>query len=109
MLARLATQADAASIARIYNEAISGVSTLEARSRDEAQVRAWFDGMHPVVVVEEGGAMVGFAASTLYRALEPYAGVAELGVFVLPAVQRRGAGRVALERLMEEARGAGVW
>jgi phosphinothricin acetyltransferase len=54
MQARLATPADAAAIARIYNQGIADRNaTFETRLRTAEDVAAWFDGRHPVVVVEE--------------------------------------------------------
>ena len=110
MFARLATPADAAAVARIHNEGIAErIATFETRPRTEDDVRASFDGVHPVVVVEDDGAVLAFASSALYRPRECYAGVAEFAVYVARVARRRGAGKLALERLMEEARGAGFW
>ena len=105
MHACLATPADAAAIVTIYNEGIAErIATFETRPRTEDDVRAWFDGVHPVVVVEDGGAVVAFASSALYRPRECYAGVAEFAVYVGRMARRRGAGKLALERLMVDAR-----
>jgi L-amino acid N-acyltransferase YncA len=53
--ARSATPADADDIGRIYNEGIKDrVATFETRLRSGADVRSWFDGVHPIVVVEDG-------------------------------------------------------
>ena len=50
---RPATVADAAAIAAIYNQGIEDrVATFETRPRTAADVIAWFDGPHPVIVVE---------------------------------------------------------
>jgi phosphinothricin acetyltransferase len=68
MDARLATPDDAAAIAAIYNEGIAERgSTFETRPRSAADVRAWFDGTHPSVVVEEQGAIIAYASTTTYR------------------------------------------
>ena len=53
--ARPATLHDAEAIARIYNEGIRDrVGTFETRERSIDDVRGWFDGRHPIVVVEDG-------------------------------------------------------
>ena len=110
MLARAATIDDAAAIARIYNEGIADrVATFETRHRSADDVRAWFDGVHPIVVAEEAGEAVAFAATSTYRARECYSGIAEVSVYVARAARGRGTGRMALAALIECARQAGYW
>lgn len=110
MNARCATPEDADAIARIYNEGIEDrVATFETRFRSDEDVRAWFDGVHPIVVVEDGGGVVAFAATFTYRPRECYAGIAEASVYVARAYRRRGAGRIALEALIQAAKDAGFW
>lgn len=110
MRARSATPGDAAAIARIYNEGIADrVATFETRLRSAEDVRAWFDGAHPIVVVEEGDEVVAFAAASAYRSRECYAGIAEASVYVARSARRRGAGRIALAALIERAQQAGYW
>jgi phosphinothricin acetyltransferase len=110
MLARAATIDDAAAIARIYNEGIADrVATFETRHRSADDVREWFDGVHPIVVAEEAGEAVAFAAASTYRARECYSGIAEVSVYVARAARARGAGRMALAALIECARLAGYW
>ncbi len=110
MTARPATPADAPAIARIYNEGIEDrVATFETRLRSDAEVGAWFDGRHPIVVVERDGAIVAFAATSEYRSRECYAGVAEFSVYVARAERGRGAGREAMHALIDAAEGAGLW
>jgi phosphinothricin acetyltransferase len=110
MRARPATPDDAAAIARIYNEGIADrVATVETRFRSADDVRAWFDGVHPIVVVEEGDAVIAFAATSAYRSRECYAGIAEVSVYVARRARRRGAGRIALEALIRSAQQAGYW
>ena len=111
MRARAATPADAESIARIYNQGIEDrVATFETRLRTPEDVAGWFDGVHPVVVVEdEGGAIIAFAAAFLYRPRECYAGVAECSIYVAREARGRGAGRLALQALIEAAELAGFW
>lgn len=110
MRARPATPDDAAAIACIYNEGIADrVATFETRFRSAEDVCAWFDGVHPIVVVEAGEAVIAFAATSAYRSRECYAGIAEASVYVARAARRRGAGRIALEALIESAQQAGSW
>lgn len=111
MKARPATPADAAAIAHIYNQGIEDrIATFEVRFRTESDVRAWFDGKHPIVVVEGGaGEAIAFAATSDYRPRECYAGIAEASVYVDRRYRRRGAGRLALAALLEAAERAGFW
>ena len=108
MHARHARPEDAADMARIYNQGIAdGTATFETRPRTASDIHAWFDGAHPLLVVEEEGAVVAFAATFPYRPRACYAGIAEASVYVDRAFRRRGAGRMALESLIAAA--AGFW
>jgi phosphinothricin acetyltransferase len=101
---------DAADIARIYNQGIvEGAATFETRARTEADIREWFDGAHPVVVVVEGDRAVAFAATFAYRPRACYAGIAEASVYVDRDFRKRGAGRLALAGLIDAAGPAGFW
>ena len=108
MTARLAAPGDAVSIARIYNQGIEDrVATFETRLRTTDDVRGWFDGIHPVVVVEERGEVVGFASTSKYRDRACYAEIAEVSVYVAREARGVGAGRLAIEALMDAAAAAG--
>lgn len=110
MTARSATPQDAEAIARIYNEGIQDrVATFETRLRSADDLRGWFDGIHPILVVEEGTEVVAFAATFAYRPRECYAGIAETSVYVARSFRRRGAGSFALLALMRAAEEAGFW
>jgi len=110
MTSRSATPEDAAAIARIYNEGIEDrVATFETRSRSADHVRAWFDGVHPIIVVEEHDEIVAFASTSTYRPRECYAGIAETSVYVARSFRRRGAGSFALLALIQAAEQAGFW
>jgi phosphinothricin acetyltransferase len=106
---RAAALGDAAAIARIYNEGIEDrISTFETRPRTAQEIESWFGG-HPILVVEEAGAPVGFAALSQFRARACYAGVAELSIYVARTHRGRGAGAVALRALVAEAEAAALW
>lgn len=105
---RSAEPRDAAAIACIYNEGIADrVATFETRPRSAADIEAWFDGMHPVVVVESAGDVIAFAATSTYRPRDCYAGIAEFSVYVLREGRGQGVGKVAMQALIEEARRSG--
>jgi phosphinothricin acetyltransferase len=109
--ARIATPADAHAICRIYNQGIHDrVGTFETRERTSDDVRAWFDGRHPIIAVEnEAGDVVAFASTTSYRPRECYAGIAEFSVYVTREWRGRGTGRIAMNALLDAARDAGFW
>jgi L-amino acid N-acyltransferase YncA len=110
MIPRLASLADAPFLAAIYNEGIEDrVATFETRPRSEEDVRAWFNDRHPIVVVEQDGEVVAFASTSMYRARDCYAGIAEVSVYVARKFRRRGAGRIALDELIKQAKAKGFW
>ena len=110
MQTRSATPDDAMDIARIYNQGIEDrVGTFETRPRSAEDVRAWFDGHHPIVVVEDNGKVIAFASASTYRPRECYAGIAEFSVYVAREARRRGAGRTAMEALLHQAEQHGFW
>lgn len=110
MTARPAVPSDSAAIAGIYNEGIEdGTATFETRPRTEADILGWFDGRHPVVVVESEGRILAFAATSTYRPRDCYHGVAEFSVYVTRSSRGQGAGRMAMLALCQEAEKAGFW
>jgi phosphinothricin acetyltransferase len=111
LLARPASTHDAAAMAAIYNEGIDDrVATFETRHRTADDIRAWFDGRHPVVVVtDDHNRVIAWASTSTYRPRDCYAGVAECSVYVARSARGRGAGRVALQALIDGARNAGFW
>jgi len=110
MTSRPATPDDAPAMAKIYNEGIEDrIATFETRPRTAADVRAWFDGVHPAIVVEEQNEIVAFASTSSYRPRDCYAGIAETSVYVARSFRRRGAGSFALLALIQAAEQAGFW
>ncbi len=110
MRARPATPDDADAIALIYNEGIADrTATFETRPRTAEDVRTWFDGKHPIIVVDDDSTVAAFASTSSYRNRECYAGIAEASVYVAKAWRGRGAGRMALAALIESAAQAGYW
>ncbi len=107
---RAAVPDDAEAIARIYNEGIEDrVATFETRPRSAEDVGGWFDGVHPIVVAEDGGRVLAFASTSTYRPRDCYAGIAEFSVYVAREARGRGAGRAAMEALIAESERAGFW
>ena len=66
---RLATTKDATAIATIYNQGIEDrVATFETRLRSPQEIEQWFDGVHPIVVLEsDQQQVIAFASTSVYR------------------------------------------
>jgi phosphinothricin acetyltransferase len=111
MRARRATPDDAEAVAAIYNEGIADrIATFETRPRTADDVTRWFVGRFPAVAVEgDDHVVIAFAIASEYRPRECYSGIAEFSVYVARAARRRGAGRLAMQMLIDEAKGAGFW
>lgn len=110
MHTRVATSDDAAAIATIYNQGIEDrVATFETEPRTATMVQTWFDGPHPIVVVEHDEEVIAYAASASYRPRACYAGIVEFSVYVRRDWRGRGAGRLAVSRLIQECQAGGFW
>ncbi len=62
-----------------------------------------------LVAVDDDGAVLGWAAAGTVSDRCVYSGVAEHGIYVSPAAQGTGVGRLLLTGLVELAEQAGVW
>jgi phosphinothricin acetyltransferase len=110
METRLATTADAAAIAEIYNQGIADrVATFEIRPRTVDDIRGWFKAAYPIIVVAEEGRVIAFASTSLYSTRACYSGIAEFSVYVARDKRRRGVGRIAMQALLQEAQRCGFW
>ena len=112
MTTRPARPADAAAIARIYNEGIEDrVGTFETEPRTAADVLGWVDAGYPLVVGENGeGEVIAWASAAPYRpSRSAYAGVADFSIYVARGVRGKGAGKATLAALIAEAEARGYW
>ncbi len=110
MNTRIATLNDVTAIAAIYNQGIEDrSSTFETRLRSAEDIQMWFDGIHPIIVVENEQGVIAFASTSSYRSRECYAGIAECSVYVKRDMRRHGAGRLAAETIIRVAEEAGFW
>ncbi len=60
-----------------------------------------------MVVEDEAGNVIAFAPTSTYRPRECYAGIAHFSVYVAREARSLGAGRLAMEALIEAAELAG--
>jgi phosphinothricin acetyltransferase len=110
LAARPASPDDAPIIAQIYNEGIEDrVGTFETQSRSVQDIAGWFDGIHPIVVVEAENGVIAFASTSSYRNRDCYAGIAEFSVYVARRARGQGAGAEAMRALIDAVKPAGIW
>ena len=107
---RSASLGDAKAMAIIYNQGIEDrIATFETQPRTTADIEGWFDGVHPIVVLEQDNEVIAFASTSVYRNRACYGGIAEFSVYVRRDRRGRGAGRVTLEALLQNVEEAGFW
>jgi L-amino acid N-acyltransferase YncA len=109
---RAAEDADAAAVARIYNEGIEErSSTFETTPRTRGDILGWLRAGDrlPVLVAEQAGGVLGWARILRYSDRAAYAGVGEVSVYVDRASRGQGIGRQLLEELEGRASGLGYW
>lgn len=97
-------------VARIYAAGIAtGQATFEARPPDWAGFDAGRLADHRWVATDDTGVVLGWVAVSPVSERCVYAGVVEHSVYVDPAVQGRGVGRLLLDALVESTEAAGIW
>jgi L-amino acid N-acyltransferase YncA len=104
-LIRLATADDAAAIAAIYAPYVTDTPvSFEEVAPDAAEMARRIAGddrgLHPWLVAEEGGAVIGYASSSAFRTRPAYRWTVETGVYLPPEAQGRGLGRALMERML---------
>jgi L-amino acid N-acyltransferase YncA len=108
---RPATEADAAAIARIYNQGIEDrLATLETELRSAEERRAWLaerSPRHPVLVAVVEGEVVGWASLNRFNPRPVYDHVADFSVYVARERRGQGLGGVLLDALERRARELG--
>jgi L-amino acid N-acyltransferase YncA len=107
---RTAKIADAAAIAKIYNQGIADrIATFETEPPSATDIAGWFTGEHLVVVAETGETgLIAFAASFPYSSRPCYRGIGEFSVYVRRDYRGRGAGRAVLAALIEAVTARGM-
>jgi L-amino acid N-acyltransferase YncA len=112
-IVRHARPGDAAAIAGIYNQAIAArTATFETVPRTARQIEAVLAERgenYPILVVERGDRIVGWAASSPHSERACFAGIADYAVYVASAARSTGVGRAALEALIQECERRGFW
>ena len=110
---RVATVADAAAIAEIYNQGIEDrVATYETESRSAEDQQAWLRtiaGRYPAVVAHIDDEIVGWAGAGPYRTRECYRGIGEFSMYVRRDWRGSGMGDLLVGALISEAERLGLW
>ena len=100
---RLAKASDAEAIASIYRPYVEGTRvSFEERAPDGSEMAGRMEGpLHPWLVVEEDGHVLGYASSSPYHRRPAYRWTVETSIYLAPDAQGRGIGRQLLSALIE--------
>jgi len=108
---RPATEADLVAINDIYNHYVRhSTCTYQEELETIDDRRKWFShhgDRHPVIVAEEAGQVVGWAALSPYHARSAYRRTIENSIYVHHNHHRRGIGSLLLQHLILRARHLG--
>jgi L-amino acid N-acyltransferase len=107
-LIRLATEADVPALTALLNHYIvNSTATFITEPQIPEERLAWLrehGAMHPVLVAELEGEVVGLGSLSAYRPRAAYSRTVEVSVYVHQAHHRRGIGRAIFSELIERAR-----
>lgn len=112
LLIRDARPADAGAIAAIYNDAVRHTTAILMEGEVDAANRAqWMEARqgigYPVLVAEEGGRVLGYAAFGDWRPFDGFRGTVENSVYVAPEARGQGVAQALLAALIPRARACG--
>lgn len=113
MQIRSATKTDLPEILEIYNQVLRDSTAIyDDQPSTLAEREEWFDGRvkdgFPVLVAEEGGAVLGFASYGAWRGRWGYRYTVEHSVHVNAVHRGSGVGRALMTDLIEKARVSGM-
>jgi len=102
---RLASEADAAATAAIYRPYVEeSAISFEDRAPDAAEMARRMagerPGLHPWLVAEDQGRVIGYAASSPFRTRPAYRWTVETGIYLAPDACGRGLGVGLLSALL---------
>ncbi|USI73276.1 GNAT family N-acetyltransferase [Sphingomonas morindae] len=104
-LIRPVRREDAAAIAELYRPYVTdSVITFELAAPDEGEIGARIEAIthaFPWLVAEREGAVIGYAYGSPYRTRAAYRWVAETGIYLAPAAQGQGLGRLLYGALLD--------
>ncbi|MES2137669.1 MAG: N-acetyltransferase family protein [Pseudomonadota bacterium] len=102
VLIRLATAADAPALAGIYRPYVehSRISFEERPPDAEEMAARMRSPLHPWLLVEDAGNVLGYAASSPYHRRPAYRWTVETGIYLAQQAHRRGLGRRLLSEMI---------
>lgn len=111
ILMRDAVAADAAAIADIYNHyVLNTVVTFDTECKSVRDRADWIEDhgpLHPVIVAEQAGRVVGWASLSPYSKRPAWSRTVELGLYLASDQRARGIGTMLMEAVIDRAREAG--
>jgi L-amino acid N-acyltransferase YncA len=103
---------DLPGITAIYNEAIlETVATFDTAPKTNDEQERWFmehGKANPIVVAEESGIIVGWAALSKWSDRCAYSEAAEISLYVKKNHQGKGIGRKLMKAVLDKGRAAGL-
>ena len=103
---------DLPEITTIYNEAIlETVATFDITPKTMDEQKTWFmehGKSNPIVVAEESGVIVGWAALSKWSDRCAYSDAAEISLYVKKEHQGKGIGRKLMQAVLDKGREAGL-
>jgi len=110
-IVRRATHADAPAINDIYNHYVrtstATFDTVEMSLADRAEWLTHHGDEHPVLVVEQGGAVVAWGSLSRWATRAAWRHTVEVSTYVSASALGQGLGPILLRELVEEARRQG--
>lgn len=111
-MTRSATVEDLKAITDIYNEAVLTTdATFDLEPKTEKEQGVWLashDPMHPVLVAEQDGVVIGWASLSEWSSRCAYAATVEISLYIKEEFRGKGAGRRLMEDIMREGERVGL-
>ncbi len=112
VIIRTALKRDLNEITKIYNESIlKTVATFDTEEKSIDEQKIWFQEhgpKNPILVAEEKGKILGWAALSKYSTRCAYSDTAEISLYVKDDYQDRGIGKKLMENSIREGEKAGL-
>ncbi len=109
---RKAAMKDLAAITEIYNEAIlKTVATFDTEPKTVEEQKPWFeshDSRHPILVAEQGNAVVGWASLSKWSDRCAYSDTAEISVYVKEEHRGKGTGKKLMREILDQGQKKGL-
>jgi len=112
LMIRPATEKDVTAITEIYNDAIlNSTATFDTELKTVEDRLHWLnnhDAMHPVIVAESDGKVLGWASLSRWSERAAYDTTAEVSLYVHKDYRNQGIGKRLLEMLTLEGKTVGL-